>query len=317
MNSTTCQDHPKPLIVIGATKAGTTSLFALLETHPKISASIIKETNHFCPDLWPLMPEQKPMSLDEVQSLARKGQTLHRGLIQSEKAYLACFPFGNNIHFRAEASPFYLRSTRAAEEIHRHHPDARLIVILRNPVERAYSHFKMEVRDGRVPEPFATCISEELTEERLGARTRHGILESGLYGQLLARYLERFDAKNLLILDFVELNQRQVLLQKLGTFLEIDPKQFDLTERRFNTWGEARNPGLNRFLAKSGVKEGIRKLLPQSLIDRVKPLYYGRSTAENKMDAASLRLLEDYYREDLHLLSQLTGVASDSWISPS
>lgn len=316
MKSSTLPNQPDHLFVIGATKAGTTTLFALLNAHPEITTSIIKETNYYCPDLWPLMTDLKPLTLRDVESRITQGKVLHRGLIQDEAIFHTCFPKNPNARYLAEASPFYLRSHRAAEEIFRSHPDARLIAILRDPVERAYSHYRMELRDARVKEPFESHLQEECEEEKTGLRPLHGILESGLYGALLSRYFDQFDRKQILILDFSELRQEEALEKKLGTFLDLDPQSFTRPLQRLNESMEARNATLNRLFASYGIKAGIRKIFPQSFIDAFKPLYYGKQGQKNAMNKTTRRFLQDYYREDLRLLKSLVDTRAWSWAHP-
>ncbi len=115
-------------LIVGAMKCGTTALYYYLEQHPQIFMSPVKEPNFFC--------FEGREGLDSGNSIT--DIAAYRGLfrgVSSERAI-------------GEASHCYLYEPRAVERIKHYTPDARLIAILRSPIERAYSHFLHAVRNG-------------------------------------------------------------------------------------------------------------------------------------------------------------------------
>lgn len=203
-------NSPPHFIILGAQKAGTTSLFSYLGLHPDV-----------------VLPESK-----EVHFFDNK---FDRGM----SWYRSQFPAGQSAGgITGEASPYYLFHPLAPLRVARECPDARLIVLLRDPVERAYSHFMMERRVGNEPlGSFGEALAAEA--ERLEGQAErimrgectfnfnHQIFSyasRGLYFQQLTRWLQWIPAERMLILkseDFFR-NPSETLL-KVHTFLGLVP----------------------------------------------------------------------------------------------
>lgn len=175
-------------LIIGAQKGGTTSLFNYLVRHPDVLPPIGKEVHYF--DLY-----------------YARGDRWYRGR----------FPYGYRLRggvLTLDASPYYLMHPLAPERAARLVPDAKLIAVLRNPVDRAFSHYQHEVRAGREVFSFAEAIAKEPErlageEERLRAdpgyysfnHRRYAYVRRGLYFHQLCRWLEHFPRSQLLVLQ--------------------------------------------------------------------------------------------------------------------
>lgn len=202
-------------LVIGAQKAGTTSLHAYLTAHPAVLGATIKEVQYFS-----------------------------KFYAQGEDWYLAHFPLelrGEAKRLRAgvkpavgEASATYLFHPRAPERVHAFDPAMRLIAVLRDPVERAYSHYQMEHRWGREPLPFEDALAREIAlEPELARMCADPSFESedavncsyvarGRYAEQLARWLALFPREQLLVLTSDELLEDPVGAMATGArFLDI------------------------------------------------------------------------------------------------
>src|SRR5947209_8592328 len=128
--------RPLPnFLILGAQKAGTTALYAYLRWHPEITGPSFKEVSFF-----------------------------DRHYARGERWYRAHFP-ARRRPFVGEASPSYLFHPLVPERVARLLPDARLVAILRNPVDRAFSHYQHEVSLGREPLSFEEAVAHE--EERM------------------------------------------------------------------------------------------------------------------------------------------------------
>jgi hypothetical protein len=236
------------LFVVGAAKAGTTSVNHYLSQHPEIFMSPMKEPHFFSrieptPELQPFFPH-----------------------VRDKGAYLSLFAGARDQQMRGEASTSYLTDPAVADRIWRTCPGAKIVMILRDPVDRAYSHYWNDVREGIERRPFGQAISEELE----GPPGRWGVsslyVECGRYSAPVTRYLERFRA-NAIVLFFEELvADAPRTLERLFTFLNVDPAWATRIE------SESRNPFalprnvLSRRLLGSGTARTVsRKLLPRSL----------------------------------------------------
>ena len=189
-------------LIIGAPKAGTTTLYNYLKQHPQIYMSSIKEPHFFSYGC-----DNKPTTKLSFISNWEEYQTLFQKV--SEQTAIG------------EASTSYLYHPRAAERIHHYLPNAQLIAILRDPAESTYSKFLMDYRwqfdiySQRNPlEDFAQAIKQSPAVQR-----------SGLYYKKLQCYFALFNKKQLKICLFEDLKREpNALLQDIFQFLEVDEK---------------------------------------------------------------------------------------------
>ena len=172
------------VLVIGAARAGSTSLYAYLLDHPRMAAPSHKEIHYF--DL-----------------------NRHRGI----GWYRRHFPFRRSGRITGEASPYYVFHPHVPERVRATLPDVKLIVLVRNPVDRAYSHYHLACRNGREHLSFEEAIEAEPeridseTERMLGdpsyrslAHRHHSYLARGRYAEQLERWLSVFPREQLLVL---------------------------------------------------------------------------------------------------------------------
>ena len=169
-------------LLIGAQKSGTTSLYKYLVSHPEVHRCLRKEVGYF------------------------DDQNFNRGLAW----YLAHFPIKSSAGFQqvtGEATPRYYYSPQVPQRVHSVVPQAKLIILLRNPVERAHSHYWHLFNTGREQRPFAKAVEDELrllsTDSHLmkiGFSGSPGYVARGMYSRHLRRWLSLFPERNLRVL---------------------------------------------------------------------------------------------------------------------
>ncbi|MEO0532121.1 MAG: sulfotransferase, partial [Planctomycetota bacterium] len=192
-------------IVIGAMKAGTTTLYAHLQAHPQVFMADPKEPNYF--------------SKDEVYQ--EKGRDWYRRLFADARPDQRC----------GEASPSYTRAPRfvaTPERMAAEVPNAKLVYIMRHPVERFYSNYVFD-RSFGFNEPIRATLVE-----------RPYVLETSRYIDQIRRYLEHFPAERLhcLLLDDLR-SDLDATLRRLAAFLGIaDFATADEANVRANERGE-------------------------------------------------------------------------------
>jgi hypothetical protein len=175
-------NHLPSFIIVGAAKAGTTAIYHYLRQHPQVYLTPLKETNYLA------LAGQKlefcgPGDDDYVNRLS----------VTDEDAYRAQFADVRDEIAVGEASPLYLYAPHAAERIRNVVPDAKIIIILRNPIDRAYSAFLHLVRDNReCHRDFALALSKE--RERIEAGWEHiwHYIAMGRYLEQVQRYFDAF-----------------------------------------------------------------------------------------------------------------------------
>ena len=197
-------------IIGGAPRAGTTWLYELLDRHPDVYMAK------------PLKPEPKFFLRDEVyaKGLAHYSQTWFAGADTRKMA--------------GEKSTDYLESAPAADRIARDLPRAKLVFILREPVDRAYSNYLWSRMNGLETESFDTAIRLEEDRERdLPDRWRFtrpfSYFSRGLYARLLEPYFNRFMAHQILVARFEDIRERPAeLAASLHRFLGVSPRPGDV-----------------------------------------------------------------------------------------
>jgi Sulfotransferase family len=206
--------------IVGAAKAGTTSLYAGLRQHPDVFMSYPKEP-HFFTQVNP------PAEL-----------RWHFEAYASPQRYLGLFEGSRGFKAVGEASTSYLWHPQVAWRIRRQVPDARIIIALRDPIERAYSHYLMHVREGIQPLDFYDALQEDLGRTDPAWAISHFYVGKGQYARQVRRYLEVFgpDRVRIVLFDDLERDAR-AQLGEIARFLGLDPKPLTSTES-----GKALNP---------------------------------------------------------------------------
>ncbi|NET04130.1 MAG: sulfotransferase domain-containing protein [Symploca sp. SIO2B6] len=271
-------------LIIGAMKSGTTTLYDSLNAHPQIYMSRLKEPHFFSYD----GKENYPITnLEDYQALFQG--------VSNETAI-------------GEASTTYLFNSKAVERIKHYIPQVKLIAILRDPAERAYSLYLMRYRANQLK----TQISDhEILDyfAQLVQKGSGGPL-SNRYCASLKRYLSMFDREQIKICFYQDLkSDPNSLLQDIYKFLGVD-EQLLINQpiKRSNTGGIPSNKILHTSLEnlKKSFNATIGSLLPESMFQRIE-LIYTSLRSHNLVKAPPLprdirKQLIEIYREDiLHL----------------
>jgi hypothetical protein len=238
-------------VIIGAQKGGTTFLYQLLSQHPLVEPAASKEL-HFFDNLFDLGTEW----------------------------YRRCFPQpkwknGQRV-ITGEGTPYYLSHPHAARRTAEVVPQARLIALLRNPVDRAYSHYQMGVRRGYEHLKFEEAIEAEearlqgerdrmLEDERYDSfeHQRFSYLSRGIYVDQLVRWSEFFSKEQMLVLQSEEFFEHpQAILKVVLTFLDLphwepedleprgehDKDKYKRIKRNKGEYADAMDPATRRCL---------------------------------------------------------------------
>ncbi len=200
-------------IIIGAQKSGTTSLFHYLGQHPQLLQSFSKEVHFFDGGLNP--------RIDTYE----KGEEWYRAYFPSRRAM-------SRHHKTFEASPLYIFNPLVPRRIHEMVPEVRIIALLRNPTERAISHYFHEKRKGRE----SLSISEALRQEdkrlepvlhngdyKNNIFIHHSYKHRGLYKEQLGRFRQYFSRERMLVLSSEEFfRDTEITLKRVFDFVGVD-----------------------------------------------------------------------------------------------
>jgi hypothetical protein len=307
--------------IVGAPKAGTTSLYYYLGQHPDVYMSPVKEPNYFAEEirLGNIGAQWQDWAQRENASLQRYllGPMLEKkfgGIVSNWTDYLKLFQNVNGEKAIGEASVCYLWSRTAARNIASTTPKAKIIIVLRNPIDRAFSQYKQAVASGLIRNSFREQVRKNLNNKSDQFELLNPFLEFGLYYEHVKRYTERFSAENLRIYLYEEYKQAAAeTLTDIFRFLAVDP-QFspDATEKHLQT-SLPRSRWVSFMLKKYGVWSRVKNAIPENLIPVVRKLAFKRRQSL-ELDSADRVQLSNYYREDVSRLSDLIKRDLHAWL---
>lgn len=287
-------------IVIGAMKAGTTILYDALDQHPQVFMSAIKEPYYFC--------------VDEFGETANTLEGANASITNLDE-YSRLFAEADKAIAVGEASTAYLHTPGTAERIHDLIPDVKLICMLRDPVERAYSHYLFLIRKGIETEPdFRNAYRRE--EERIVSNVSFGqYLNIGLYYKHLVRYLCIFprDQVGIYLFDDLRHDEENFYVDAFS-FLQVNPHYRPVTDIQRNPSGIPKNKWLNNLISRPNpVRDFLQPRLPRSLYRLITKLR-DKNLSKPALAPDMRRELVTFYREDVEALQLLLDRDLSHWL---
>jgi hypothetical protein len=295
-------------LVIGVEKAGTTALYYALSQHPQIYMSPVKEPCFFA---------------FENQNLHYQGpgdDWINMNAVPVLKDYQALFDGRKNEVAVGEASTYYMMSgLDSAASIMRHIPDVKLILVLRQPVERAYSAFTAMVSYGREKlRDFPQAIASGKTRWQNHWEPAWRYFENSFYASQLLKYFTYFDKAQTRIYLYEDWNLSPLaVLQDIFTFLEVDTKYLPDKTTRHNVSNYPLNDKLFKFLTSPNRMKSLGKLLlPQKVRKFAKQkLIYRNWTVPPVLDTQTRSHLIERYRPDILQVQDIIGRNLQSWLA--
>lgn len=212
-------------MVIGVQKSGTSAMHYLLSKHPNIQMSSPKELHFF----------------DKERYFIQDMPNYH--------LYESGFVESSEIQFFGESTPIYFYWKPCLERIKRYNPEVKFIVILRNPIARAFSQWNMNVLKRKEDRPFLKCIEEEMSQMVLGEYEQHRIrsyVSRGMYMSQLKRWHSHFKKPQILVLKYEDFRgfPENTLLQ-IFKFLNVDKSDYSFKSIQLNQSNYQSKIGLN------------------------------------------------------------------------
>jgi hypothetical protein len=288
--------------IVGAPKAGTTSLFKYLSQHPKVVFSHFKETHYFGSDLiWRTRAVPRDIALDSYMSAA-------------------------NDKLLGDASVFYLASTEAAKEIHEANPAARIIAVVRNPLSMIPSLYSQAIRTGdenqstlakaMALEPRRKAGEIDISPDNPGVMQQLYYSEIARYSEQLRRYFDVFGRDRVLVVEF-DAFVRDPLATVSDVFTFLGLTDVAIETKRHNEARTPRNWVLYRLFKHpfSPLRKLWRGILPGALRRRIlmgaENIVFKRAKAQET--AEDLRRIAYLYSDDVAKLEELTGLDLSLW----
>ena len=288
------------LLIVGAAKSGTTSLHHYLNQHPDIFMSSLKEP-HFLIN----------------KEIGEK--RIPNGIINIED-YIQLFKGYSRTKYRGESSVMYLLFPEITiANIKKYlSDDVKIIIMLRNPVDRAHSGYQ-HVKRYNIMESLSFKDALEKSENRyfknknMTPASRY--LELGMYYDQVKEFSEAFTNIHVIIYDAYKSDFNSEL-QKVFKFLEIDSVVIDAEEKYMVGGWQWKNEWLKHLMIKKNLFKSIVKLLVpfKKLRKWIRVLIQHKNTIKvNAIDLNTEQWLKTYYKGDVEKLSKLLDVELNHW----
>ncbi len=291
-------------LVIGAAKSGTTALYHALKQHPQIYMSL-KEPHFFA------FEGEKP------NYCGPGDEDFNRKVVFRYEDYSRLFDAALYQIAIGDASVHYLTlADSCAERIRRHILHVRLIAVLRQPADRAYSHYMMLVSNKHETLGFAQALNASEGRRRMNWGPGRQYRTNGLYHRLLQPFFERFPQEQIRIYLYEDWNTKPLeVLQDIFRFLQVDDT-FVPEVARSNVTLLPRSRAIHTLLTKPHpLKSWLKPLLPlrlrQAMVSGLKSL---NQTKPPPLDPELRRQLTEGYREDILKLQDLIGRDLSHWL---
>jgi hypothetical protein len=292
--------------VVGPAKTGTTALYHYFRAHPQVYTAPVKETNYmsFSGRVPPLAGPRDQESIGDKS-------------ITTLQNYVALWANWRDEPVAIDVSPSYMHYPRAATKIAELCPAAKIVIVLRNPVECSFSMYSMKRRDN-----LETCLTFREALQQIDQRQAAGwdigwdYLRSYLVSEAVAQYMKLFPAPQLFIRRY-ELLKREPerFYAELCAFLQVEPIDVQKANVKVNVAATRRD-----VLARTGGGRRLMRLI--KVASDVLPPSWRRSFRRRILDSPGLELssadrkmLVEYYRADILRLSELLRWDLAQWLN--
>jgi len=269
--------------IVGTQKAGTTTLYEYLNEIPEVYMSPIKEPRYF----------NSEILFSNISVIKDKSEYLN--LFRNVKDHKAI----------GEASSGYLRDPMSAKLIHDAVPKAKIIILLRDPIERAFSAYLMHKSKGVTKKSFHEIISEGNKRKPGNSNEFRVYLLHGLYNKQVKKYYDVFGPNRVKVWIFEEfVKNHELIVREVLDFLGIDsniPKNIGKT---YNEYGAPRGKISEKILGSKTVVRMVNKLVPQSFALNIRKNILLNVEKKPTMLEEDRKALESFFREDVKELEK-------------
>ncbi|RYH00830.1 hypothetical protein EU805_16615 [Salipiger sp. IMCC34102] len=300
--------YASDFFVVGAAKAGATAVYHWLSDHPDVFLPSVKEPGFFAFATRPPAPAKGPCDPAYVDQVVTDGPS-----------YAALYE-SSGPRRTGDVSPIYLLDEAAPVRIADARPDARIIILLRDPVERAFSQFMHHTRDGIEPcKSFDAALVAEEERLRDGWSWGHGYATHGHYTEQVERYLAVFAREQILFLDYQDLQDApEACWERICDHLMLGHRPL-IRNERVNATADllqvSSRPGLTRRLRHPGKLQTLVKLaLPTRLRARIRPYIEGRGRPVPKLSPGTRKALAMQYADAWPRLEAMSGLLLSHWL---
>lgn len=281
--------------IAGTPKSGTTSLFNYLDEHPEVFMCPEKEPNYF-----------------SYQDIVQQNLYYAEKGIGNRDEYEKLFKDVTSEKAIGEASVSYLFYEKVPARIKTTVPDAKIIIILRNPVDRAFSHYLMDTRLGYLNIAFEDIIYKRVQHPLLDLYYQQ-FVELGFYFEQVKRYIDLFGEGQVKIFinDDLKEDISKVILS-VYAFLNINSNLMPDFKKQYNVYQKPRNIFISKLYSSKHLRNLARKIIPENLVDTVKNtlLIKGKKP---KLSMETRKYLNGLFKDNILQTAGLIGRDLSHW----
>ena len=288
-------------LIVGTSKAGTSSLYRYLKLHPEIFFSEIKEPKYFV-----------------YNKFVNPVKTFKKYLCTSWNDYSSLFKERKNEKITGEASVAYLYYYKVAipRILEKLGSNIKITIILRNPTDRAFSAYMHLLRDNRENLSFEEALIKEKKRKNEDKYIPLFFYKSvGLYYNQVKAYLDNFS--NVKIYLFEDLiNNKEKLLKDLFDYLEVDTNFIPLDINTiYNKTGIARYKSLKGIIDNPPkIIRNLAKIIPENIREKIAIYVSNKNLKKPEMKEETRKYLNDYYKKDILKLQNLINRDLSAWL---
>lgn len=294
-------------LIVGAAKSGTTSLYHYLRQHPEVYMSLIKE------------PKFITAQFLKFPFRGIGDDVIEKNIVKSYKDYCQLFRASNDKKAVGEASPDNLYyNERAIEYIKRIVGNPKVVIILRNPIDRAFSSYMHLIRDDNEFLTFEKALEQEKVRLRDNWEFIWFYKDVGFYYKQVNAYIKNFSQVKIYLYDDLK-KDTLGLMKDMYEFLEVNSSFVPDVSTKYNVTGFPRNKFLHEFLTKpnifkSMIKPFVRIFFTQDKRGKIMINLTAKNLKKPKMKEETRQFLIKTYREDICKLQDLIQRDLTQWL---
>lgn len=294
------------LLIVGAAKCGTSSLYKYLDQHPQIFMSEAKEPRFIS---------------SQVNSFPLNGPLDHKveaWYVKDYESYTKLFEGSEDYPVVGEASAdtlYFYKGTIPV--IKQYLGDPKIIIMLRNPVKRAFSAYQHLVRDLREELSFEDGLREEPNRIRDNWELIYHYTAASLYYDSVKAFLDNFSSVKIVLTEDQEKRPQQVL-RDIFRFLNVDPNCDINTEIRYNMSGKPKSQWLHQFLFEENIARKFAQPIVRTLFSpetrvRIAQKIQKKNFTRLSLNPNTKRRLQEYFSTDIKKMEALLNRDLSVW----
>ena len=281
--------------IVGAPKAGTTSLYHYLSEHPQVEMSSQKEPDYF-----------------SDKAIHQQGMYYGKNRVNTLDKYESLFVQKEGVVY-GEGSVSYLFYDNVAEDIKKYNPNAKIIIMLRNPIERAFSHYLMDYRLGLVSDSFENIITKK-SKHKNAHLFYQQYIEVSKYANQIQRYLDFFEKENILFIDYEDFkNNVSKTVDQVYDFLNISTEFAADINTKYNTFTMPKNKGIRFIYSFVFLRKILTFFLPIYLVKNIRAFLF-KADKKPELLKETRSQLSIIFNNDIKKLDEVLGKNYSKWI---